>query len=132
MNKINYDKKMQEQMKMIPQGERLLLHSCCAPCSSACLERLHEFFDVSIFYYNPNIDEEEEYRKRKAEQIRFIEETGWAKIVDCDHEASEFTKVATGYEAEPERGARCYRCYELRLTKTAQKAKELGFLGFCY
>ena len=126
MNKIRYDKKMQEQMRNIPKGTPLLLHSCCAPCSTACLERLHEIFSVSVFYYNPNIDDRKEYEKRKAEQIRLLEATGWAKIVDCDHDAEAFARMAQGLENEPERGVRCYRCYGLRLDKTAKKAKELG------
>lgn len=130
MNKVNYDKKMQELMKTVPKGTKLLLHSCCAPCSSTCLERLHDFFDVSVLYYNPNIDEKEEYEKRKAEQIRFLQETGWATIVDCDHDAEAFARLAVGYEAEPERGARCYRCYGLRLAKTAELAAKLGFPMF--
>ena len=130
MNKANYDKKMQAQIKDLPKGTRLLLHSCCAPCSSACLERLHDFFSVCVFYYNPNIDEREEYEKRKAEQIRLLSETGWAEFVDCDHDAKAFAELAKGLENEPERGARCYRCYALRMEKTAQKAKELGIEYF--
>ncbi len=130
MNKINYDKKMQEQIAGLPKGTPLLLHSCCAPCSSACLERLHDFFRVSVFYYNPNIGDVAEYEKRKAEQIRFLMETGWADIVDCDHDAEAFCLAAKGLEAEPERGARCYRCYALRLSETAKKAKELGIEYF--
>lgn len=130
MNKVNYDKKMQAQIKDLPKGTRLLLHSCCAPCSSACLERLHDFFSVCVFYYNPNIDEREEYEKRKAEQIRLLSETGWAEFVDCDHDAKAFAEMAKGLENEPERGARCYRCYALRMEKTAQKAKELGIAYF--
>lgn len=130
MNKVNYDKKMQAQIKDLPKGTKLLLHSCCAPCSSACLERLHDFFSVCVFYYNPNIDEREEYEKRKAEQIRLLSETGWAEFVDCDHDAKAFAELAKGLENEPERGARCYRCYALRMEKTAQKAKELGIEYF--
>lgn len=130
MNKINYDKMMMEQIKDLPKGTPLLLHSCCAPCSSACLERLHELFSVYVFYYNPNISDREEYEKRKAEQIRFLQETGWAKIVDCDHDAQAFAAMSQGLENEPERGARCYRCYALRLEKTAEKAKELGIEYF--
>jgi len=125
--KENYDKKMQEQIKGIEKGARLLLHSCCAPCSSACLERLKEHFSVTVLYYNPNIEEEAEYTKRKAEQIRFLKETGWAEFLDCDHEAAAFARIAEGLENEPERGARCYRCYALRLKKTAQIAKEKGY-----
>ena len=128
--KQNYDKLMQEQMKNIAKGTPLLLHSCCAPCSSACLERLKEHFSVTVLYYNPNIDEKAEYEKRKAEQIRFLQETGWANFIDCDHEPEAFEKIALGLENEPERGARCYRCYALRLSKTAQIAKENGFAYF--
>ena len=121
---------MQEQLKSIPKGTKLLLHSCCAPCSSTCLERLKEHFAVTVLYYNPNIDEKEEYEKRKAEQIRFLKETGWAELLDCDHDEEAFEKMALGMENEPERGARCYRCYGLRLEKTAELAKENGFAYF--
>ena len=127
MNKINYDKKMIEQTAEAKEGATLLLHSCCAPCSSACLERLKDKFKITVLYYNPNIDEEEEYEKRKAEQIRFLKETGWAEFLDCDHEKEAFEEMAKGLENEPERGKRCYQCYALRLSKTAQIAKEMGF-----
>ena len=130
MNKINYDKKMQEQLASLPKGTPLLLHSCCAPCSTACLERLHEKFAISVFYYNPNIDDKAEYEKRKAEQIRLLTETGWGRVIDCDHDGEAFAKMAQGLENEPERGARCYRCYELRLAKTAEEAKRLGIEYF--
>ena len=129
--KENYDLKMTELTKTLEKGTRILLHSCCAPCSSACLERLKENFSVTVLYYNPNIDEREEYEKRKAEQIRFLEETGWADILDCDYENEAFEEMAKGLEAEPERGKRCYLCYELRLEKTAKIAKEKGFEWFC-
>ena len=92
--KRNYDLLMQEQMKNIPKGTPLLLHSCCAPCSSACLERLKDVFAVTVLYYNPNIDDEAEYLKRKEEQIRFLQETGWADFLDCDHEAEKFAQMA--------------------------------------
>ena len=128
--KRNFELLMQEQLKRVKKGTKLLLHSCCAPCSSTCLERLKEYFSVTVLYYNPNIDEREEYEKRKAEQIRFLQETGWADFLDCDHEAEAFEKIAAGLENEPEKGARCYRCYVLRLSKTAQIAKEKGFAYF--
>ena len=128
--KRNYDLVMQEQIKNIDRGTPLLLHSCCAPCSSACLERLKEHFSITVFYYNPNIDEYAEYEKRKREQIRFLQETGWAEILDCDHDAQAFLDMAKGLENEPERGKRCYACYALRLKKTAQAAKENGFAYF--
>lgn len=128
--KRNYETLMAEQIKNTEKGTRLLLHSCCAPCSSTCLERLKEHFQITVLYYNPNIDEREEYEKRKAEQIRFLQETGWAEFLDCDHEPEAFYKIAEGMENEPERGKRCYRCYALRLEKTAQTAQEHGFKYF--
>ena len=127
----NQFEKMLQIMANTPAGTSLLLHSCCAPCSSACLEILHEHFKVTVFYYNPNIEEEGEYRKRKAEQIRFLRETGWAEFLDCDHDAAAFARAAAGLEAEPERGKRCYRCYALRLEETARTAAERGFSWFC-
>ncbi len=133
-NKVNYDKKMQMQIAEADKvscetGRKptLLLHSCCAPCSSACLERLYGHFDITVLYYNPNIDEKEEYEKRKAEQIRFLQGTGWAKFLDCDYDEGAFEEMARGMEEEPERGKRCYRCYELRLRKTAAVAAEKGY-----
>ena len=130
MNNRNYDKEMISVMQGVEKGTPLLLHSCCAPCSSACLERLKDVFDITVLYYNPNIDDEKEYAKRKAEQIRFLEQTGWAKILDCDHDKSAFEKMSRGLENEPERGKRCYQCYGLRLAFTAKTAKENGFAYF--
>ena len=129
--KENYDKKMTELLKDLPKGTPLLLHSCCAPCSSACLEALKDVFKVTVFYYNPNIDAEEEYKKRKSEQIRLLKETGWADFLDCDHDAAAFIGIARGLEEEPERGRRCYRCYKLRLDAAAEAAKKNGFQWFC-
>ena len=128
--KRNFDRLMQEQMKNVEKGTPLLLHSCCAPCSSACLERLKDVFKVTVLFYNPNIDEDGEYAKRKAEQIRFLQETGWADFLDCDHDKSAFEEMAKGRENEPEKGARCYLCYKLRLQKTAAVALEKGFAWF--
>ncbi len=128
--KINYDKKMQEQMAAAKEGATLLLHSCCAPCSTACLERLKDRFRITVLYYNPNVDERVEYEKRKAEQIRLLQETGWATFLDCDYDQAAFEKIAKGLEEEPERGKRCYACYALRLYKTAETAKEKGYEYF--
>lgn len=129
--KENYDKKMAEIFKTLDTGTPILLHSCCAPCSSTCLERLKEQFEISVLYYNPNIDDKEEYEKRKAEQVRFLELTGSGTLVDCEHDKESFSKMSQGLENEPERGKRCYLCYELRLRETARVAKELGFSWFC-
>ena len=129
--KRNFEREMLAILDRIDTGTDLLLHSCCAPCSSACLERLKDKFKITVLYYNPNIDEEAEYEKRKAEQIRFLKETGWAEILDCDYDKEAFENTSKGLENEPERGKRCYACYALRLTKTAQVAKEHGFSWFC-
>ena len=130
MNKVDFDKLMQNEIAALGgRRAKLLLHSCCAPCSSACLERLKEHFEITVFYYNPNI-EEDEYALRKAEQIRFLKETGWADILDCDHEAEKFAEIAAGLENAPEGGARCLKCYELRLARTADEAERRGFEYF--
>lgn len=118
-------------MQEFASGTRLLLHSCCGPCSSRCLELLKERFAVTVLYYNPNITDEKEYEKRKLEQVRLLRETGWADFLDCDYAPSEFFAVAKGYESEPEGGARCTRCFELRLGYTAKAAAQNGFPVFC-
>ena len=130
MMKINYDKKMWEIIDKEKKLKRLLLHSCCAPCSCACIERLTNFFDITILYYNPNIEPYEEYLKRKKEEIRFIKEypnIHKLDIIDCDYDNDLFLNIATGLEEEPERGKRCLKCYNLRMEYTAKKAKELGY-----
>ena len=122
---------MQKIIENTPKGTTLLLHSCCAPCSTACLEILHQHFEITVLYYNPNIQETAEYEKRKAEQIALLKKTGWAKFLDCDHDCESFQRATAGLENEPERGKRCYLCYALRLDKTAQIAAEKGFEYFC-
>lgn len=130
MNKINYDAEMKKQILSLGgKKANLLLHSCCAPCSSSCIERLKDFFDVTVLYYNPNISGGE-YGRRKAEQIRFLKETGWADFLDCDHDEEAYYAAVTGLEAEREGGARCMKCFELRLGKTAELAEKNGFSFF--
>ncbi|MDE7296382.1 MAG: epoxyqueuosine reductase QueH [Clostridia bacterium] len=126
MNRVNYDGKMTEILEQAA-GKRLLLHSCCAPCSSYCLKELFGKIQVTVLYYNPNLDTEEEYEKRKAEQIRFLRETGYADFLDCDYSPSDYAAVASGYEQEKEGGARCERCFRLRLSRTAEEAKKGGY-----
>ena len=111
----------------------VLLHSCCAPCSSTCIERLCDRCDITVYYYNPNIGEEAEYLKRKEEQIRLInaynsEKKGKyeIKILDADYDPESFTAMAKGLEDCPERGPRCHKCYELRMRRTAEAALEAG------
>ena len=130
MNRTDYDKLMQRQIaELRGRKAKLLLHSCCAPCSSACLERLKDAFDITVFYYNPNI-EDAEYQKRKAEQQRLLEQTGWADFLDCEHSPEDFYAVARGMEALPEGGKRCLECYALRIGRTAETAEKLGYEYF--
>lgn len=125
MNKRNYHREMLEILGK-NEGKTLLLHSCCAPCSSHCLSVLSGKIQTTVLYYNPNI-EDEEYEKRKAEQIRFLKETSLASFLDSDHDTNEFYECVKGHEGDKEGGARCYLCYALRLEKTAKTAKEKGF-----
>lgn len=137
MNSVNYQKELD---KIIERNKRedalpsLLLHSCCAPCSSYTIEYLSDYFKITVLYYNPNISPREEYEKRKAEQIRLINSLpvkNKVDFLDCDYDSSEFFDIAKGYENCKEGGERCFRCYELRLRETAKKAKEKGFDYFC-
>lgn len=137
MNKINYQKELD---KIIERNKRedalpsLLLHSCCAPCSSYTIEYLSDYFKITVLYYNPNISPREEYEKRKAEQIRLINSLpvkNRVDFLDCDYDSSEFFDIAKGYESCKEGGERCFRCYELRLSEAAKKAREKGFDYFC-
>ena len=117
---------MENEIAAFDKKHSLLLHCCCAPCSSACLEKLCEFFDITVLYYNPNI-EDEEYARRKAELSRLIRETGRAKEIDCDHDKESYYLAVRGLEKEPEGGKRCEVCFKLRLEKTAEIAEKLGF-----
>ena len=112
----------------------LLLHSCCAPCSSYCIEYLSQFFAITVFYYNPNIYPDEEYFHRVKEQQRFISEFPTkhpVSFIEGDFEKDRFyNEVARGLEQEPERGARCTKCFELRLGETAKRAAAEGFEYF--
>lgn len=111
--------------------QKILLHSCCAPCSTAVIERLYDDYDITILYYNPNIYPEEEYIKRKNEEIKYLNhlnENGYKiSMLDCDYESEKFYEKTKGYENEREGGARCAICFRLRLEKTAELAKENGF-----
>ncbi len=123
------DKKIADFQK---KGEvpTLLLHSCCAPCSSHVIAYLSDYFKITVFYYNPNISYEEEYRKRVIEQKRFIEEYPAkypVSFIEGDYDTATYYQTVKGYEHCKEGGERCFLCYELRLRKTAQLAAEKGF-----
>ena len=127
MNK-NYDNEIEEILKN-NLGKKVLLHSCCAPCSSYVITYLTKFVNVTVLYYNPNIFPEEEYNKRKKEQIRFINSIKSEYIVDymdCDYDNESFEKVIKGLENEPERGKRCAICFALRLNYTGKVAEQIG------
>jgi predicted adenine nucleotide alpha hydrolase (AANH) superfamily ATPase len=125
--KINYDKQMNEIIVSL-KGERktLLLHSCCAPCSSAVIEKLAPYFDITIFYYNPNILPKEEYEKRKNEQKKLLESLK-INFIEGDYNQKDFACAIQGKEELLEGSERCKECYRFRLDKTAQVAKEKGF-----
>lgn len=151
MNQKNYQKELEKILEKLPGREQeklreslsegrsvggvpetqaltLLLHSCCAPCSSYCLEYLCQYFRITVFFYNPNISAEPEYRKRVEEQKRLIEaynkeQKGYPiAVIEGDYETDRFFAMVKGYENCPEGGERCFRCFDLRLRKTAEKA----------
>ena len=126
---MNYQNELEKIIEQ-NEGKTLLLHSCCAPCSSYVLEYLSDYFKITILYYNPNISPYTEYLKRKEEQIRLINtiKTKYkVDILDIDYENDIWEEQIKGLENEPERGIRCNKCYRIRLSKTALKAKELNY-----
>ncbi len=126
--KVNYDVLMQKEIEKFQGKKKLLLHSCCGPCSSAVILRLKEYFDITILYYNPNIEPEEEYIKRKNEQKKLLDALDLGiTLRDIDYDHDSFLKVSKYLETEPEGGARCHKCYFLRLQKTGEIARKEGF-----
>ena len=129
MRVTNYDKEMEKILSACESAGKtvkVLLHSCCAPCSTACLERLKGRADVAVYYFNPNLDSQKEFDLRASEQKRLCESLG----VDCiieEFDKSKFLTAVKGLENEMEGGKRCAVCFYLRLKKTAEKAKELGY-----
>ena len=133
----NYQKELNKIIEDIGAGEKsaptLFLHSCCAPCSSYVLEYLRVYFQITVFYYNPNISMEAEYRKRVSEQKRLIaayneKKCGYhIEVIEGDYEPGRFYEIARGLEQCPEGGERCFACYELRLRETAKRAQAEKF-----
>ncbi len=132
MQNRNYQKEMEKLIeKQQREGEKpsLLLHSCCAPCSSYVLEYLTQYFNICDFYYNPNISPKREYEERKEELVRLIREMGLSTevtFVEGTYHPEDFFAMAKGLEDLPEGGERCFKCYEMRLRESAKLAKEQG------
>ncbi len=145
MNQVNFQKELEKIIGRLPEWSphgtadvaavvpTLFLHSCCAPCSSYVLEYLCRYFQITVFYFNPNISESVEYGKRVEEQKRLIaaynaEGKGYSiRVVEGDYEPLRFFEMSKGLENCPEGGERCFKCFDLRLRETAVKAKEGGY-----
>ncbi|HJB45755.1 MAG TPA: epoxyqueuosine reductase QueH [Candidatus Mediterraneibacter surreyensis] len=131
--KINYQKELEKLLAQLEAEQRvpsLLIHSCCAPCSSYVLEYLSEYFKITVFYYNPNIYPESEYTKRIAEQQKLIRDMEFRYPVSFlagEYDKEKFYEMAAGMEDLKEGGARCMKCYELRLSEAARQAVAGGF-----
>ena len=129
--KVNYQKELEKTLDKIgDKVPRLLLHSCCAPCSSYVLEYLSNYFEITVLYYNPNIYPEEEFSKRLAEQKHLLKQMNFknsVKVIDKGYNPQEFYNAVRGLENEKEGGARCEKCFYLRLMKCGEIAKQGGF-----
>ena len=129
----NYAKELERLIQKLQQEgkvPRLLLHACCAPCSSAVLEYLSQYFAITLLYYNPNIAPLEEYQKREAELRRLVSQmkfTHPVELLPCQYDGQAFVQAARGLEGEPEGGKRCEACFRLRLRYAAQEAARLHF-----
>ncbi len=132
--KINYQRRLDALIQSLDYTPRLLLHSCCAPCSSYCLEYLAQYFSITVLYYNPNISPEKEFLKRAEEQQKLISALSVknpVSLVVDRYDPHEFFDIAKGLEQCPEGGERCFKCYHLRLSRAAEYAAENGFDYFC-
>lgn len=128
---VNYQIILENTLKEIGDKKpKLLLHSCCAPCSSYPLEYLSKYFDITVLYYNPNIYPQSEFEFRSKEQVRLIDLmnlTNCVKVVCCEYDSESFYEAVKGLEDIPEGGKRCYMCFNLRLEYAAQYAKKHDF-----
>lgn len=133
MNNINYQKELDKTIENILKQDNipsLLIHSCCAPCSSYVLEYLSQYFSITVLYYNPNIFPKEEYEYRISEQKKLIDNLpakNKINFIPTDYEPEKFYNAIKGHEKDKEGGERCFICYELRLRETAEYAKRGGF-----
>jgi len=119
--------KPKAQKTLLERGAKVLLHSCCAPCSGSVIEDMHkEGLNLTIYFYNPNIHPQKEYMMRKSENIRYAEKMK-IPFIDADYDTDNWFELTKGHEMDPERGERCSMCFEMRFVKTAQYASENGF-----
>ncbi len=132
--KNNYSIICEEILNNFKEKKKLLLHSCCAPCSSYVISYLTNFFDITVLYYNPNIYPYEEYEKRKNEQLRLIKSLktkNKISFIDCDYDNDKYILLIKGLEKEKEKGKRCNICYQMRMEKAAVLAKKGNYDYFC-
>lgn len=131
---VNYQKELDRIISDMPAGASLLLHSCCAPCSSYVIKYLSDYFNITVFYYNPNITEQQEYLLRAREQKRLISEMDTkyrVNFLEGPWEPNVFFRCVAGHENDREGGERCKICYKMRIDETARLAKEKSFDFFC-
>lgn len=130
MINVNYQEILDKILEGLKEKKRLLLHACCAPCSSYVLEYLSNYFDITIYYYNPNIAPDLEYNRRMNELKRFLNEfktKNKVEFIEEEYNPNNFYTAISGLEHMGEKSPRCYKCYELRMDKAARYAKENGF-----
>ncbi len=130
MINVNYQEILDKILEGLKEKKRLLLHACCAPCSSYVLEYLSNYFDITIYYYNPNIAPDLEYNRRMNELKRFLNEfktKNKVEFIEEEYNPNDFYTAISGLEHMGEKSPRCYKCYELRMDKAARYAKENGF-----
>ena len=126
----NYQRELESCLRTLNGRPRLLLHSCCAPCSSYVLEYLSPYFEITVDYYNPNLDSAEEHALRSAEQARLIQQAPFCRDVSLEtvaYDPDAFYKAVKGLEQIPEGGERCFACYRLRLEQAAKRCRDGGF-----
>ena len=127
---MNYQIVLENTLKNLKEKKTLLLHACCAPCSSYVIEYLSNYFDITILFYNPNINNDSEYNKRLQELERFVKEfktNNPVKVISLGYNHDEYLQTVLGLEEEKEGGSRCLKCYRLRLEKTFEYAKKYNF-----
>lgn len=127
---MNYQIVLENTLKNLKEKKTLLLHACCAPCSSYVIEYLSNYFDITILFYNPNINNDSEYNKRLQELERFVKEfktNNPVKVISLGYNHDEYLQTVLGLEEEKEGGSRCLKCYQLRLEKTFEYAKQYNF-----